>query len=225
VSQPHDPPESGEPEVRDALDRRISDALGALRPPPPGPDEPDDETLLAVLEGRASAAESARVAASPLASATVDIVRSEAPATSLSGAARYVFALARDFVELLRGATAPLAPPDGGWAVRSGAGPVAGPVCELRHAFPALDAHLRVEPVSRPGAAPAIDLEVRLTGRGAPIDRGRVILRAGTQLLASTPLDAAGVALFTGLGPARYQLELRSAGAPAGQLYVDLLPA
>jgi hypothetical protein len=210
--------------ARDDLDRRIVRALRAgPRPPAPGADEPDDETLLAVLEGRASAADMAQVEASPYARERLVLLReglAAAGPTPLAAAARYVFAVARDMLQLLRGATEPVAAPDLAWAVRSTPAAAAEPFCEFHHQWSSIDAHVRVEQI-----ATRLDLQVRLSDAGAPVQRGRVTLRCDGRTLDSIPTDANGSAVFIGLSADAYEVEVRATGSVVGVMLLQFLPA
>lgn len=209
---------------RDDLDRRIARALRAgPRPPAPGADEPDDETLLRVVEGRASRDDAAGVEASPYARARLAILRealAEGAPSPAAAAARYVFAVAKDMLQMLRGATEPVAAPDLAWAVRSTPSAESEPFCEFHHQWSSIDAHVRVEQI-----ATLIDLQVRLSDAGAPLTRGRVTLRRDGRTLDSVPTDANGSALFTGLAADIYELELRATGNVVGVMLLEFLPA
>jgi hypothetical protein len=220
VSEPKSPGDE-----RDALDERIAAALRP-RPVPPAGDDDLDELVLRVLDGNADAEETRRVLASPLATEKLAILRESMASASapLVSAARYVFAVARGALEFLRGATAPVVAPNLAWAVRSGGPAQPEPFCEFHHPFQSVDAHVRVEQVSRPDATPAIDLEVRLSEAGAPLTQARVTLRREGQTLDSIPTDAAGSALFTGLAVERYELELRRSGGVVGVMVLEFLP-
>jgi hypothetical protein len=211
------------PNERDDLDRRIARALRAgPRPPAPGADEPDDETLLRVVDGRASREDVARVEASPYASARLAILR-EALASAespLAAAARYVFAVAKDMLQMLRGATEPVAAPELAWAVRSTPSAATEPFCEFHHQWSSIDAHVRVEQI-----ATRIDLQVRLSDAGAPLTRGRVTLRRDGRTLDSVPTDANGSTLFTGLAADVYEVEVRATGNVVGVMLLEFLPA
>lgn len=70
------PPERPERKDRDVLDARIRQALRRAPPVPvAAAGEPDDDTILRVLEGRADAAERSRVEAAPLAAEKLAILR------------------------------------------------------------------------------------------------------------------------------------------------------
>src|SRR5262249_30478146 len=81
--------------------------------------------------------------------------------------ARYVFAVAKDMLQMLRGATEPVAAPDLAWAVRSTPSAESEPFCEFHHQWSSIDAHVRVEQI-----ATLIDLQARLSDAGAPLTRG-----------------------------------------------------
>jgi len=222
VSQ-HNSSDSSDP--RDELDRRIARALReGPTPPAPGADDPDDDVLLRVLEGRASADDEARVQASAYARERLVILRESladaqpAPAP-LGAAAGYVFAVARDLLQMVRGATEPVAAPGLAWAVRSGA-PAGEPFCEFHHQWSAVDAHVRVEQV-----ATRLDLQVRLSAAGAPLERARVTVRREGRTLDSAPTDANGSAMFTGLAPDAYEVEVRATGTVVGVMLLEFLPA
>jgi hypothetical protein len=217
----------------DPLDRAIAAAIAAGRAPRglprETPGDPTDDQILRVVEGWASDAERAAVDASPLAAARAEIVAAAlaeatpaAPSAAMR-AARYVFAVARDTLTFLRGATQPVAAPELAWATRSS--PTAGGerLTELRHRFGDLDAQVRVEHVTR--KTQTVDLEVRLVDQERrPAGAGRITLRRGGLALDSVPLDAAGAALFTGLAPASYELELRATGQIVGVMVLEFLP-
>jgi hypothetical protein len=227
VSQPNPP--HGSPEVRDELDRRITRTLRALPDlPAPSPDDPDDDMILRALDGSASTDELERIAASRHARERLEILRAGVGAPSIvSATVRYVFRVAQDLIDLLRGATAPIAAPATAWAVRStGASPasVTEPFCEFHHQFNGLDAHVRVEQVGAHAKA-SLDLQVRLTDAGTPLERGRVTIRREGRTLDSIPTDASGSALFTGLAPDTYEVELRHPGGIAGVMLLEFLPA
>lgn len=216
----------------DALDRAIVDALAAGRTPRDLPeacaDEPTDEQVLRVVEGRANDSDRAAVDRSPLSSARADIVSEalaeaapDAPSPA-ARAARYVFAVAREALTFLRGATDPVVGPQMAWATRSGAPAAAPRLTELHHRFGDLDAQVKVEHVTRQTAT--VDLEVKLVDLARKPAGGRITLRQKGRTLDSVPLDASGTALFTALAPSSYEIELRTTGQVVGVMVLEFLP-
>jgi hypothetical protein len=224
---------------RDALDRALSKVVrSARRPrgvPAPGRDEPSDDELLRVIEGSASAEERARVqAAGAFTQERLAVLREalaetgHAP-TALQRAARYVFVLAKDALDLLRAATEPVAVPAAA-TVRSGPQTAqergGGKACyyEFVQPFQDVEAHLKIEHVTRANANATIDVQIRLVGGGKG---ARVSLVSAGQTLDSMPVDENGAATFSGLGQAQYEIEVRRAGKaePIGKLHLDFLRA
>lgn len=217
---------------RDELDRLIARYAKAARSPEgvpaPGATEPSDDDLLRVIEGSASAEERARVAAGgPFTRERLEILKEAlAEAGHTSGAeraARYVFAVARDAMQLLRSATEPVAAPVlAGHAVRGSAAAASATgdaYFEFDHDFDDVHAVLRVEHVPRDRGC--IDLQVRVERANAP--QTRVTILRGGQTIDSTPVDDRGLATFAGLEAVRYRLELRRAGRLAGSVILDFI--
>ncbi len=220
---------------RDPLDEQIARAARATRRPvpAPGPNEPSDDELLRVVDGSASGDERARVEAAAQQSGytrdRLHILKESLAETGLATgalerAARYVFVMAKDALELLRSATEPLVMP-APVAVRSGpaAQPTAG-ACyyEFVQPFGAVEAHLKIEHVTRANAPASIDVQVKLVGGGAGT---RVsLLRAG-QTVDSVPVGDGAAATFSGLAKDRYEIVVRRAGQdqPVGQVHLDFV--
>lgn len=222
--------------ARDALDQAIGDALRRARSPRgvPGPQagDPPDEELLRVVDGSATADERRRVDEAAERSAwTRDRLAILRDALAESGhgpgalgrAARYVFVMAQDALELLRGSTAPVHAPGLAWATRGGA--TAGQQCffEFTQPFKDLDAHLKIEHVTRANAAPSIDVQIKLVAEGAPAAGARVTLMRDGRTVDSVPVESNGAATFAGLGQDRYEIEVRRAGKTVGRVHLDFL--
>jgi hypothetical protein len=220
---------------RDALDRKLGRAVRTVRRPrgvpAPGQGEPSDDELLRVVEGVADAAERARVAAAEKTSAytrdRLAVLREAMAETGFAPsaavrAARYVFVLAKDAMELLRAATEPVALPAMA-AVRSGTSTgVRAGTYEFVQPFDGVEAHLLIEHVTRADKSASIDVQLRLRGGG----RGaRVSLWRGGEMLDSVPVDEGDAAVFSGLGQSRYQIEVRRAGQDEalGKVELDFL--
>jgi hypothetical protein len=220
------------PKERDQLDRLIARHVRAARRPDgvpvPGSAEPGDEELLRVIEGSASAEERVQVAEAAARSAwtrdRLEILKESLAETghtsAVERAARYVFAVARDAMQLLRGATEPVAAPaaahtlrKGGSADTSSAGDA---YFEFDHDFDDVHAVLRVEHVPRDTGS--IDLQIRVDTA-----QTRVTLLRGAHTVDSTPVDDRGIATFTGLDAVRYRLEVRRSGRLAGSVILDFI--
>jgi hypothetical protein len=140
--------------------------------------------------------------------------------------------MAKDALELLRSATEPVAMP-AAIAVRSGAagGAVQRPsACyyEFVQPFQDVEAHLKIEHVTRADASASIDVQIRLVGSargGARV----TLLRSGPSavVLDSVPVGDDGAATFSGLTQDRYELVVRKAGqdTPVGKVHLDFLKA
>jgi hypothetical protein len=223
------------PGARDRLDERLSQAARAARVPhglpTPRPGEPSDDLLLRVVSGVATAEEQRVVhAGSAYTKERLELLREalaesgHAPAPGVvERAARYVFVMAKDALELLRAATEPLVLP-GAAPVRSGAAPAEARIAYYEFVQPIgdLEAHLKIEHVSRAAAPAHVDVQVTLAGATAGT---RVsLLRAGT-VIDSVPVAAGGAATFEGLVGDRYEIVFRKAGQdePLGKLHLDLI--
>jgi hypothetical protein len=234
---------SAKDDERDALDRTLAQAAQTLRSarrpeplPRPTADEPSDDELLRVIDGVASLDERARVDAAAKRSAfTRDRLADLGAALAETGhapspltrAARYVFVLGQGALELLRSATEPVA-----FAaparLRSSGGATSPPsgakACYYEFVQPLADveARLKIEHVTKADASASIDVQLRLVG---PSRGARVSLTSEGKTLDSLPVDDAGVATFSGLGQARYELEVRRAGASeaVGKVRLDFL--
>jgi hypothetical protein len=226
---------SKEPEARDEVDQQITRSLRAARRasaravPTASSSDPADDLLLRVIDGTASADDRKRVEeGGPFTRDRLEILREALKETSpslLQSATRYVFAVARDTMTFLRGATAPLAAPQLAWATR-GSASSAESFLEFKQDFADLEAQVRVEHVVRPKADPTLDVQVRLVASsGAPASSSRVTIRRAGRTIDSIPTESDGSATFTGLQPDRYELELRSTGQVIGVMLLDFLPA
>ncbi len=244
---PKEPSDEAAPQrdERDDLDRQIAVALRVTRRSPAIPArsgaEPDDETLLRVIDGTANAEERRAVdEAGAYTRDRLEILRGalaevEPVSAQVARAARYVFAVARDSFDFLRGATAPLGAPQLAMVTRStGAAEIdpaavkSEPFFEFRQDFADIEAQIRIEHVTRPAHAvrpeTSLDVQVRLVGTGgSPAGNGRVTIRRAGRTLDSTPLAADGSATFTNLVPDRYELELRTTGKVVGVVLLDFL--
>jgi hypothetical protein len=232
ASDQNDDPKPG---TRDRLDGLISSAARAARAPrglpAPRPGEPSDDLLLRVVSGAASAAEREQVAAAGAYTAErLEVLREALAETGhapgvVERAARYVFVMARDALELLRAATEPLAVPAAA-TVRSGAaaGAARPSYYEFVQPFGDLEAHLKIEHVLRASAPASVDVQVKLVGGGAGT---RVVLVRAGVTVDSVPLGEGGAATFSGLAVDRYEIVVRKAGQdePLGKLHLDLLAA
>ncbi len=220
---------------RDHLDGLLTAAARAARVPhglpAPAPGDPSDDELLRVASGTASAEERARVAAAgPYTRERLEIVKDalaetgHAP-TVVERAARYVFVMAKDALDLLRAATEPLAVP-APLAVRSAAGAAASRACyyEFVQPFADVEAHLKIEHVTRANSPASIDVQVKLVGGGAG---ARVSLVRGGDTVDSVPVGEGGAATFSGLAQARYEIIVRRSGQdePLGKVHLDFLAA
>ena len=223
---------------RDELDHAIHAVVRRARAPrgvpSPGRGEPGDDELLRYVEGLLSPAERKEIeealAKSPYAASRVAILESalgetgDGPST-LTRAARYVFAVGQGALEFLRGATDPVQAPSVAWATRSaGASPAAAEsFYEFHHAFGSVDAHLKIEHV-----APArLDVQLSLSradqGNTAPVTDARITVTRAGRVIDSMPVEESGSATLSGLEPARYELELRRGGKLLGTLKLDFL--
>jgi len=223
------------PGTRDRLDSLLAEAARAARSPrglpAPRPGEPSDDELLRVADGTAGAEERARVeAAGAYTRERLEILKQALAETGhaagvVERAARYVFVMAKDALELLRAATEPLSVP-APVAVRSAGGAGASAPCyyEFVQPFGGVEAHLKIEHVTRASAPATIDVQVKLTGGGAGT---RVSLLRGGATLDSVPVGEGGAATFSGLARDRYEIVVRRAGedAPVGKLHLDFLAA
>ncbi len=218
-----------DPKNRDELDQLIARYARQARHPEGVPEptaaEPSDDDLLRVVEGSAPAEERARVAEAAGRSAwtrdRLEILQESLAESGHTGAveraARYVFAVARDAMQLLRSASEPVAAPATAHAVRGTATATAGDAYfEFDHDFDDVHAVLRVEHVLR--EAGCIDLQIRVDSPAA-----RVTLLRGAQTVDSTPVDDRGIATFTGLDAVRYRLEVRRLGRLAGYVILDFI--
>jgi hypothetical protein len=231
---------------RDPLDKGITRTLRkARRPrslPQPGSREPSDDELLRFVEGLAGADERSLVEEAQGRSAytreRIETLR-EALAESGEGptlverAARYVFVMARDAFELLRGSTAPLVLTPAATRTRSGSHPVspgadsaAAPrpcYFEFTQPFHDLDAHLKIEHVSRARSAPTIDVQIRLVAQGVPATDARVTLVRHGKTLDSIKVERDGAATFSGLEQDRYELDVSRGGKVVGRVHLDFI--
>ena len=225
---------------RDELDRAIQEVVRRARAPrgvpSPGRGEPGDDELLRYVEGLLSPAERKEIeealAKSPYSASRAEILKSalgetgEGPST-LTRAARYVFAMGQGALEFLRGSTEPLQAPSVAWSTRSAgaASAAAESFYEFHHAFGPVDAHLKIEHV----APSRLDVQLSLsrTEEGQtepiPVRDGRITLTRGGHVIDSMPVEESGTATLSGLEPARYELELRRNGKLLGTLKLDFL--
>lgn len=224
---------------RDRLDELIAKAAQAARRPvdvpAPSASEPSDDELLRVVEGSASREERERVDEAAARSAftrdRLDILKEALADSGHTGpverAARYVFVVAKETIDFLRGATEPVAAPAWSHAVRGAAPSVDDTIpdafFELLHPLSDdVDARIRVEHVTRGGMS--LDLQVQLLGKnGAQVAGARVTLARGSQTVESTPVDDHGKVTFTSLDAARYRVEVRRAGATIGTVILDFV--
>lgn len=225
---------------RDRIDELITQAARAARKPvdvpAPSASEPSDDELLRAIEGSASREERERVhEAAARSTFTRDRLHILKEALAESGetgpverAARYVFMVAKETLELLRGATDPVAAPAWSHAVRGAAAAsvddtIQDAFFEFLHPLaPDFDARIRVEHVVRGGTS--LDLQVHLIGKhGAAVAGARVTLSRGDQTVESTPVDEHGKVTFTSIEPARYRVEVRRAGASVGTVILDFV--
>lgn len=230
---------------RDRLDQLIGKGLRAAHHPrnipSPSRSEPLDDELLRYLDGSASAEERGRVdlamQASPFTRDRIEILR-EALAeaghgpSAVTRAARYVFVVAKDAFELLRGSTAPLGMPalaaatrggDAAAAPRSGTGQC---YFEFTQPFEDVDAHLKIEHVTRskPKAGPSIDVQIKLiAASGQPAKDARVTLLRAGRTIDSVPVEENGAATFAGLEQDRYELDVRRNGKSVGKVHLDFV--
>jgi hypothetical protein len=223
-----DTPENAKRDRLDALLTRA--ARAAKRPrgvPAPGRDEPSDDELLRVVEGTATPAERQRVESAARASAftrdRLEILRESLAETGLgpsplTRAARYVFVMGREALELLRAATEPVALPQA-VAVRGTSSEPVRSYYEFVQPLPdpGVEAHLKIEHVTRSAGPASIDVQVKLVGgAGARVS----LLKAGTAI-DSMPVDADGAATFTGLGRDRYEIVVTRAGQEQGRVSLE----
>jgi hypothetical protein len=232
ASDQNDDPKPG---ARDRLDSLISQAARAARVPralpSPQPGEPSDDLLLRVASGSASAEERARVeGAGAYATERLEVLREALAETGhapgvVERAARYVFVMAKDALDLLRAATEPLVVPTAA-TVRSGAaaGPARTSYYEFAQQLGGVEAHLKIEHVQRAAAPASVDVQVTLVGGGAGT---RVTLLCAGRTVDSVPVADGGAATFSGLAAERYEIVVRKAGQeePLGKLHLDLLAA
>jgi hypothetical protein len=223
---------------RDLVDQRLAQAARAARVPhglpAPRAGEPSDDLLLRVLAGVATAEEQKVVGAGSaytrerlelLREALAETGHAAAPGL-VERAARYVFVMAKDALELLRAATEPLVLP-GAAPVRSGASGAEARIAYYEFVQPIgdLEAHLKIEHVARAAAPAHVDLQVTVTRPGGGGAGTRVsLVRAGT-VIDSVPVAAGSAATFEGLVGDRYEIVFRKAGQdePLGRLHLDLL--
>ncbi len=226
---------------RDKLDRLIAGNVRAARQPrglpTPQRGEPSDDELLRYVEGTSPGDEKARVAAamkqSPFTRDRVELLRESlaeaglAP-SAVTRAARYVFVMAKDALELLRGTTAPLMGGTPALATRHGGDVAAAPRAgqcwfEFTQPFDDLDAHLKIEHVTRANAAPSIDVQIKLIAAGTPAKDARVTLLRAGRTIDSVPVEENGAATFSGLEQDRYELDVRRAGKSVGKVHLDFV--
>jgi hypothetical protein len=168
-----------------------------------------------------------RLKAYPYSQSRVDVLQAALAETgegpsAVQRAARYVFAVGKEALEFLRGATEPLQVPSVAWATRSARGPAAAPAesfFEFRHAFGMILAHIKVEHV----APSRLDLQLSLEEKAKPVADARVTVTRDGQVVDSLPVEESGSATLSSLEPARYELEIRRGGAVAGTLLLDFL--
>lgn len=217
---------------RDELDRKIA---GSLRRavPDPGVAEPTDEEILRYVDGVATPDQRARVDQSIARSAytrdRVEILRESLAAaghgpTIAERVARYVFVMAKASFELLRGSTAPVFASTAGAATRGSAAAARPCYFEFTQPFQDVDAHLKIEHVSRANEqTPSIDVQIKLIAGGHPATDARVTLLRGGKSVDSQSVEANGAATFSGLAQDRYELDVRRGGKIVGKVHLDFL--
>lgn len=227
---------------RDELDGALTARLRALRPSSAvagaATDEPSDDELLRYVDGSMDDVErqalESRLADHPNAAARVAIV-AEALAEGGWGpvarpepvgrravqlASRFVFRLSDGVLSFLRGTDLPrgLEP---AMAVRSAASTQPQSFFEFLSQYPfetgEVDARLALEP----SANNAVDVQLEITQRGAPLEGVRVKLLRDGRPVDSSPTEN-GRCTFSALAAARYELEIRKGGTEVGRMVLDI---
>jgi hypothetical protein len=231
---------------RDDLDAALSAHVRAARPAPAelSAGAPSDDEILRYVDGAMDEPERAafeeRLAEQPEAVDRIAVVASalqatgfassaaprEAPGTrALKAASRFVFQLSQGALTFLRGTTLPLAL-EPAPAVRSRAASAPPRFFEVVTHYPfetgEIEARLSVEAATADAShSDAIDLQLQVTRPGAALEGIRVKLLRDGRPIDSTPTEH-GRCTFTGLQPARYELEIRKGGTEVGRLILDV---
>ena len=228
---------------RDAVDEVLARGLRSIplaRPlPRPRADEPADDELLLLLEGKLAPARRAEVEAKlqdcPFSADRLEVLREalveeqrarlspdERP-TSPSRFARLVFSVAKDTLRFLRGTDLPVALSPAMVTTRSAN--VVAPADEdyyyrFARCFGEWDAVIQIESVPQAG----MELRIEISREGQPLADARAALRRDGKLLESVRLRQ-GAAGFAGLRPDHYEVAVTRNGTEIGQLTLEFLEA